>query len=107
MYAIFYTTSTISHKYIRTQGRNGFGNIYVWAAGNGGQNGDSCAADGYASSMYTIAVGSADEYGRQAVYDENCPAKMAVTFGLNSGKYQLNSVSTHGQVVSLIWHQIL
>lgn len=82
------------------KGRNGFGNIYVWAAGNGGQNGDSCAADGYASSMYTIAVGSADEYGRQAVYDENCPAKMAVTFGLNSGKYQLNSVSTHGQVPS-------
>ena len=87
---------------MHTQGRNGFGNIYVWAAGNGGQNGDSCAADGYASSMYTIAVGSADEYGRQAAYDENCPAKMAVTFGLNSGKYQLNYTSTHDQVVSLI-----
>ena len=74
-----------------TQGRGGKGNIYVWAAGNGGRYFDSCAADGYTSSIYTIAVGSADQRGRQADYDEDCSAKMAVTFSYNSdtfpGKY--------------------
>ena len=30
----------------------------MWAAGNGGGRGDSCAADGYVNSIYTIAVGS-------------------------------------------------
>ena len=66
------------------QGRGGKGNIYVWAAGNGGDDFDSCAADGFVNSIYTIAVGSADQNGRQAHYDEDCSAKMAVTFSYNS-----------------------
>ena len=66
------------------QGRGGKGNIYVWAAGNGGDRHDSCAADGFVNSIYTIAVGSADQDGRQAYYDEDCPAKMAVMFSHNS-----------------------
>jgi hypothetical protein len=72
-------------------GRKGLGNIYVWASGNGGINEDSCTADGYASSMYTIAIGSADEYGYQANYDESCAAKMAVTFNFNSNSYANNN----------------
>ena len=56
----------------------------MWAAGNGGDKFDSCAADGYVNSIYTIAVGSADQDGRQAYYDEDCSAKMAVTFSHNS-----------------------
>ena len=75
--------NTIPH----TQGRGGKGNIYVWAAGNGGQYFDSCAADGYTSSIYTIGVGSADQRGRQADYDEDCSAKMAVTFSYNSDTF--------------------
>ena len=71
-----------------TQGRGGKGNIYVWAAGNGGRYFDSCAADGYVSSIYTIAVGSADQRGRQADYDEDCSAKMAVTFSYNSDTFE-------------------
>ena len=69
------------------QGRGGKGNIYVWAAGNGGTYHDSCAADGYSSSIYTISVGSADQNGRQADYDEDCSAKMAVTFSYNSDTF--------------------
>ena len=69
------------------QGRDGKGSIYVWAAGNGGEWHDSCAADGYVNSIYTIAVGSADQNGLQADYDEACPAKMAVTYTHNSGTY--------------------
>ena len=65
------------------QGRNGKGNIYVWAAGNGGR-GDSCVADGYITSIYTIAVGAANDIGDPASYDEQCSAKMVVTYNTNS-----------------------
>jgi hypothetical protein len=65
------------------QGRNGKGNIYVWAAGNGGSD-DSCVADGYITSIYTIGVGAADDFGNSARYDEQCSAKMVVTFNANS-----------------------
>ena len=84
------------------QGRDGKGSIYVWAAGNGGSYFDSCAADGYASSIYTIAVGSADEDGRQADYDENCAGKMAVTFSYNSATFPgaNDNWDAHDQVVS-------
>lgn len=61
--------------------------IYVFASGNGGKFYDSCASDGYVASIYTIAVGSADSYGRQANYDEQCASKMAVTFSYNSGTF--------------------
>ena len=56
----------------------------MWAAGNGGDEGDSCAADGYASSIYTIAIGAASSNGSQASYDEDCAGKMAVAFVTNS-----------------------
>ena len=62
------------------QGRGGKGSIYTWAAGNGGEVGDSCAADGYASSIYTIAIGAAWSDGTPASYDEPCSAKMATNF---------------------------
>ena len=51
----------------------------MWAAGNGGSS-DSCAADGYVSSVYTIAVGSASSNGYAASYDEQCSSKMATVF---------------------------
>ena len=59
----------------------------MWAAGNGGIYYDSCAADGYVNSIYTIAIGSADQNGRQADYDEDCSAKMAITFSYNSDTF--------------------
>ncbi len=52
----------------------------MWAAGNGGEKGDSCAADGYTSSIYTIGIGSAASDGTQASYDEPCSGKLAVVF---------------------------
>ena len=79
------------------QGRGGKGTIYVWAAGNGGQYFDSCAADGYTSSIYTIGVGSADQNGRQADYDEDCSAKMAVTFSYNSEGNQVYNTTVNNQ----------
>ena len=67
----------------------------MWAAGNGGGD-DSCAADGYASSIYTIAMGAASSNGSQASYDEDCAGKMAVTFVSDSHN------DTH-HIVSLAW----
>ncbi len=62
------------------QGRDGKGSIFVWASGNGGENGDSCAADGYVASIHTIAIGAAALDGSPASFDEQCAGKMAVTF---------------------------
>ena len=70
----------------------------MWAAGNGGDHHDSCAADGFVNSIYTIAVGSVDQDGRQADYDEDCSAKMAVTFSYNSNPgVQMYTTTLNGQ----------
>ena len=50
------------------EGRGGLGSLYVWAAGNGGENQDNSNYDGYANLPWTIAVagmaidGSAPDY---------------------------------------------
>ena len=62
------------------QGRQGKGTIFLFAAGNGGDVGDSCAADGYSSSIYTIGMGAANSNGEQTWYDEQCAGKMAMAF---------------------------
>ncbi|KAL5493437.1 hypothetical protein EMCRGX_G014619 [Ephydatia muelleri] len=78
-------------------GRGGRGSIYVWAAGNGGQQFDSCAADGYVNSIYTIPIGAASSTGEPAYYDEPCSGKMAVAFVDNPYQYlQVSTTSTFG-----------
>ena len=78
--------------------------MYVWSAGNGGSYYDSCAADGYVSSIYTLAVGSVDRTGLQADYDEECASKMAVTFSYNSRTFpsEDDSWSPYNQMVGTI-----
>lgn len=61
-----------------TGGRNGKGNIYVWAGGNGRDQQDNCNYDGYANSIYTIAVGAIDHMGYQSWYSESCSALFVV-----------------------------
>ena len=51
----------------------------MWASGNGGDE-DDCAADGYVSSIYTIAVGSIGVDGRYSSKDERCSGKMVVAY---------------------------
>ncbi|XP_067136012.1 furin-like protease kpc-1 [Centruroides vittatus] len=63
-----------------TEGRNGKGSIYVWAAGNGGKYHDNCNMDGYASNEYTIAIGALSHHGRTTYYTEVCPATFASTY---------------------------
>ena len=78
--------------------------VYVWASGNGAKNGDTCAMDGYVSSIYTIAVGSIDQYGEQAPFDEDCSGKLAVAANHNSddshNRHQVvSSIQTIGQMI--------
>lgn len=51
-------------------GRAGNGIIYVWAGGNGGGIGDNSNYDGYANSIYTIAVGAVSDVGARSGYSE-------------------------------------
>ncbi|XP_015784576.1 neuroendocrine convertase 1 [Tetranychus urticae] len=72
-----------------TYGRRGRGSIYVWASGNGGNNDDNCNCDGYASSIYTLSIGSASQNGSFPWYGERCASTIAVTYssgGKNEGK---------------------
>ena len=63
--------STLAANALRTSsqnGRNGRGTIFVFAAGNGGANGSNMNYNGYANSIYTIAVGAISDQGEQASY---------------------------------------
>lgn len=53
-----------------TSGRGGKGTIFVWAGGNGGDVGDNSNYDGYANSIYTIAIGAMDSSGARSYYSE-------------------------------------
>jgi subtilisin family serine protease len=75
----YLTRQTLALYAGQMRGRMGKGTIYVWAAGNGQDNGDSCAFDGYASSQYVNAIGAVDHTGVQSWYSEGCAALMAVT----------------------------
>ncbi|KAL6952006.1 Neuroendocrine convertase 2 [Sarracenia purpurea var. burkii] len=73
-------------------GRNGKGNIYVWASGDGGED-DDCNCDGYAASMWTISINSAINDGQNAHYDESCSSTLASTFS-NGAKDPNTGVAT-------------
>ncbi|XP_067943629.1 proprotein convertase subtilisin/kexin type 6-like [Watersipora subatra] len=68
-----------------TKGRNGKGNIFVWASGNGGIYSDSCACDGYTNSIYTLSVSSVSEGGNSPFYLEQCASTLASTYSSGSG----------------------
>lgn len=53
-----------------TNGRGGLGTVYVFAGGNGLQDGDDSNENGYANSIYTISVAALDDQGGQADYSE-------------------------------------
>lgn len=53
-----------------TTGRDGKGSIWLWAAGNGGDVQDNSNYDGYANSIYTIAVAAMNDTGGRSAYSE-------------------------------------
>ena len=62
------------------------GSIYVWAGGNGRAHKDNVNYDGYANSIYTIAIGAIDSNGNQAYYSESGASLFAVTPSSGSGR---------------------
>lgn len=62
-------------------GRRNKGSIFVFAAGNGGVTGDSCAFNGYVNSIYTIAISGVNWDGKVPSHAEPCAAIIAVTYG--------------------------
>jgi subtilisin family serine protease/subtilisin-like proprotein convertase family protein len=52
------------------EGRGGKGTIFVWPVGNGAERQDNANYDGYANSIYTIAVAAIDRQGKQSRYSE-------------------------------------
>lgn len=67
-----------------TLGRNGLGNLFVWASGNGGAQGDNCAYDGYVSNEYTISFGVVGSSGTPTDYAEGCSSVLAAVSGGDS-----------------------
>ncbi len=53
-----------------TKGRGGLGVVYVWAAGNGGEQADDANYDGYANSPQVLAVGALTDRGVRCTYSE-------------------------------------
>jgi len=53
------------------QGRGGRGILNFWAGGNGLNSGDDSNKDGYANSIYTIAIGAVANTGIQSWYSES------------------------------------
>ncbi|XP_063930829.1 furin-like isoform X2 [Zophobas morio] len=60
-------------------GRNGLGNIFVFASGNGGKQ-DDCNCDGYVNSIYTLAIGAVSRDNSSPQYAETCSAIIAATY---------------------------
>ena len=57
----------------------GRGSVYLWAGGNGARNGDATNYDGYANSIYTIAIGAINHEGKRSSYSESGACLFAVT----------------------------
>jgi subtilisin-like proprotein convertase family protein/subtilisin family serine protease len=79
-------------------GRNGLGNIYVFAAGNGLQYNDNVNMDGYANLRFVIAVSAINLYGTQSYYSEPgaCILVCAPSDGRVSGIYTTDLMGRYG-----------
>ena len=80
----------------------GLGSIYVWATGNGGMSNDDCNADGYVNSIYTISVGSVNNYGVSTYYCEQCSSTMAVVYC--SGPHKFGEKDSKANVITTYLH---
>jgi subtilisin-like proprotein convertase family protein len=77
-------------------GRGGLGEIYVWAAGNGLDVHDNANYDGYANSIYTIAIGSVSDQGFQTDFSEPGACVVVVTPSGSFGRPALTTTDLQG-----------
>jgi subtilisin-like proprotein convertase family protein len=75
-----------------TSGRGGKGTIFTWAGGNGLEYKDNANYDGYANSIYTIAIGAVNDRGAQATYSE--PGACLVVTAPSSSNFRQGITTT-------------
>lgn len=78
-----------------SNGRNGLGSIYTWAAGNGRANNDNSNYDAYVNSIYTIGVGAHTNLGGIASYSEP-GASMLISAPSNGGTLGITTTDLVG-----------
>ncbi|KAL4219102.1 Proprotein convertase subtilisin kexin type [Mactra antiquata] len=83
-----------------TKGRGGLGAIYTWASGNGGSKHDDCNADGYAKSIYTIAVAAMSETTSYTRYSEKCSAILTAAYSGDYPNRRITTTSANGTCVN-------
>ncbi len=76
-------------------GRNNRGTIHLWAGGNGLQDSDNSNNDGYANSIYTIAIGATTNQNAQAYYSEP-GANLVVVAPSSGGTLDITTVDRSG-----------
>ena len=73
-------------------GRNGLGNMWAWAAGNGGNN-DNVNADSYANSRYTISVAAITNSGVRSSYSERGAPNLVAAYS-NGGSLGITTTAS-------------
>ncbi|AFY82417.1 SBBP repeat-containing protein [Oscillatoria acuminata] len=81
-----------------TTGRGDLGNIYLFGAGNDGENVENINYNAYANSRYTIAVGAVDSRGRKPLYSQEGAALFvsAPSSGNTGGITTTDLLGDHG-----------
>ncbi|MDJ1169632.1 S8 family serine peptidase [Roseofilum sp. BLCC_M154] len=77
-------------------GRDGFGNIYVFAGGNASKAGGNVNYNAFANSRHTIAVAAIDHEGKQSVYSESGAALLVSAYSDNGTKDNYVGITTTG-----------
>lgn len=81
-----------------TFGREGLGNIFVWAGGNGRPERDDANYDGYANLPETIAVGAVSDRGLQTSESERGANLVVVAPSSSAGRQGLVSTDRRGRL---------
>ncbi|MDJ1173314.1 XDD3 family exosortase-dependent surface protein, partial [Roseofilum capinflatum] len=75
-------------------GRGGSGNIFVFSAGNSGEDGDNVNYNPLANSRHTIAVAAVDHTGKQAIYSTPGAPILVAAPSEKVHKFSYNSQNT-------------
>ncbi|MBI4328178.1 MAG: S8 family serine peptidase [Chloroflexi bacterium] len=78
-------------------GREGKGTIYVWSGGNGLEANDNANYDGYANSIYTVAITAASDQGQQTDYGEPGACLIVATPSNSLGQQQITTTDLAGR----------
>ncbi|MBE9128186.1 MULTISPECIES: S8 family serine peptidase [unclassified Coleofasciculus] len=81
-----------------TEGRNGLGNIYVFAAGNDQAYDSNVNYNSFANSRYTVAVAAIDDSGDQTRYSE--PGASLLVSAYSKGSYKHSPSDNRQQLIS-------